>query len=66
MWQGVGACGRVWRHVAGVNVCGRASALGIDGDMWQGWGYVVGSENMWQVVGHAAGVVAGSGGMWQM
>ena len=28
MWQGVGACGRVWRHVAGVDVCGRWSGLG--------------------------------------
>ena len=42
MWQGVVACGRgggrVWGHVAGVGVCGRGQAYGIDGDMWHGVG----------------------------
>ena len=37
----MGACGRgsgrVWGHVAGIDVCGRGSAY-IDGDMWQGVG----------------------------
>ena len=40
MWQGVWACGRgggrVWGHVAGVDVCSRGSGL------WHGWGHVVG------------------------
>ena len=36
MWQGMGACGRVWGNVAGV-VAGC-------GGMWQRWGYVVGSQ----------------------
>ena len=44
MWQDVGACGRgggwgggrVWGHVAGVNVSGRGSSL------WHGWGHVAG------------------------
>ena len=37
--QGVGACGRVWGHVAGVGVFGRGSGL------WHGWGHVV--QGMW-------------------
>ena len=27
MWQVMGACGRVWGPVAGVDVCGRGSGL---------------------------------------
>ena len=37
--------------MAGVNVCRRGSGYGIDRDMQQGWGHVVGSEDMWQSVG---------------
>ena len=44
VWQGVGECGRggdrVWGHVAGVGVCGRGQAYGMDGNMC--WG-----EGMW-------------------
>ena len=32
----MGACGRVWGHVAGINVCGRGSGL------WHRWGHVAG------------------------
>ena len=42
--QGVGECGRVWGYV----VWGQA--YGIDGDMWQGEGHVVGCGGMWQGV----------------
>ena len=61
MWQGVGACGRVWGNVAGV-VAGC-------GGMWQGWGYVVGGQaysmdrNMWQEWGHMVGSGA-CGRLW--
>ena len=41
MWQSVGACGRVWGHVAGVGVCGRVSGLR------HGWGHVAGVGDMW-------------------
>ena len=34
LWQGL-------MYVVG------GQAYGIDGDMWQGWGHVVGSEDMW-------------------
>ena len=47
----MGACGRVWGHVAGVNVCGRGSGLWHRRDMWQESGHMVGSEDMWQGVG---------------
>ena len=54
MWQGVGACGRVLVNVAGVGAgCGgmwqgsgnvvRGEAYGMDGNMWWGWGHVVGT-----------------------
>ena len=69
MYQGigarVGACGRVWGHVAGVDVCGRGSGL------WHRRGHVAGVGTygrvwgMWQVVG-ACGRGGGSvWGMWQ-
>ena len=71
MWQAMGACGRVWRHVAG------RQPYGIDGYMSYGWGHMVGCGGMWQAVGacgrgggrvlrHVAGVgkcVRGSG-LW--
>ena len=61
MWQAVGACGRVWEHVAWVvaGCGGRWQRSGyvvggqpqcIDGDMWQGWGHVIGCGGMWQDV----------------
>ena len=76
MWYGVGACGRVWGHVAGVVAgCGGmrqglgylvgGKAYGMDGDMWWGWGHVVGCGVCGRVWGALAGVVAGCGGMWQ-
>ena len=36
-------------------------AYGMDGNMWWGWGHVVGCEGMWQGVG-ACG--SGSGRVW--
>ena len=75
MWQGVEACdrggGRVWVHVAMVVTCGRVSGYGIDGDMWQGWGHMVGCGGMWQGLGTCAkgggrvwGHVTGGEGTW--
>ena len=29
-------------------------AYGIDGDMWQGWGHMVGCGGMWQGLGTCA------------
>ena len=58
--QGVGACGRVWGHRKYV-VGGQA--YGMDWDIWQGWGHVVGCRG--RVWGHVARVVAGCGGKWQ-
>ena len=55
MWQGVGACGRVWEHMAGADVCGRVSAL------WHRWVHVAVVGTYGRVWGH----VAGCGGMWQ-
>ena len=63
----MGACGRVWGHVAGSEVVAWGQAYSIDRDMWQGWDGVVGCESMWQgmracgrgggrVWGHVAGV----------
>ena len=71
----MGACGRgggrVWGHVAGVEVCSRDQAYGMDRDMLQGWGHVVGCGSMYQGVeacgrggGRVWGHVAGCGGMW--
>ena len=68
----VGACGRVGRHVAGCGgmwqglmyVVGH-QAYGIDRDMWQGWGHVVGSEDMWQVVEACSRGGGRVWGMWQ-
>ena len=66
---GLGACGRVWSHVAGcrgmwqrwwhvagIGVCGRGSGI------WHGWGHVAGVGTCGRVWGH----VAGCGGMWQV
>ena len=57
MWQGVGACGRVWAHVAG------------DGDLSQWIGvYGRGGGDMWQDLGTCGRVwwhVAWGGGMWK-
>ena len=73
MWPGVGACGRVWGKVSGVDECGRGSGL------WHGWRHVArvgwcgrmqgmetcgrGGGRMW---GHVTGVgVCGWGsGLW--
>ena len=71
MWQGVGACGRcggrVWRHMAGVRVCGRGSGLwhgrghmAGEGTYGRVWGYVAGCGHMWQGVGECGR----GGGMW--
>ena len=68
----MGACGRVWGHVAEVVAgCGGmwqglgylvgGQAYGMDGDMWWGWGHVVGCGGMWQGVG-ACG--RGGGRVW--
>ena len=54
MWQGVGACGRVWAHVAGDG--GLSQWIGVYG---RGWGHVAGPGDMWQ------GVVAWGVGMWK-
>ena len=50
----MGACGRVWGHVAGSEVVVGGQAYSIDGDIWQEWDGVVGCR------GH----VAGCRGMW--
>ena len=57
MWQGgVVGCGDMWQgYVVG------GQAYGMDGDMWQEWGHMVGSRGMWQVVG-ACG--RGGGRVW--
>ena len=47
MWQGMGACGRVWGPVVGVDVCGRGSGLWHKQGHVAGWGHVVGCEDMW-------------------
>ena len=67
----MGACGRVWGHVAG---CGGmwqglmyvvgGQSYGIDRDMWQGWGHVVGSEDMWQGWWQGVGACGRGRGMW--
>ena len=43
----------------------------MDGDMWWGWGHVVGCKGMWQGVGECGrgggrvrGHVIGDGGIW--
>ena len=56
MWQGVGACGRVWAHVAG-----DGGPITMDRGIWQGgvgtcgrtWGHVAGCGGMgwWHVEG---------------
>ena len=51
MKQGVGACGRVWGHVAGSEVVVGGQAYSIDGDMWQECDGMVGCRGMWQGVG---------------
>ena len=51
MRQGVGACGRVWGHVAGSEVVVGGQANSISGNMWQKWDGVVGCGGMWQGVG---------------
>ena len=62
MWQGVGACDRVWAHVAGngglsqwIGVYGRGVG---GGDMWQDlgtcgrvWWHVAWGSGMWKGVG---------------
>ena len=66
----MGACGRVWRHVAEVMAgCGGMSqGLGICGRVscpWHGWGHMVGVGTCGRVWGHVTGVVAWCEGMWQ-
>ena len=51
--------GRVWGHVAGIDVCGRGS------DLQHGRGQVAGVGTCGRVLGHVAGVVAGCGDMWK-
>ena len=65
MRQGVGACGRVWGHVAGSEVVVWGQANSISGNMWQKWDGVVGCGACGRVWGNVAEVVAGCGGMWQ-
>ena len=67
-WQGVGACGRVWGHVAGVWVHERGSGLvngrrhvagvGTCGRVWAGMAGGVGTCGIGggRVWGHVAGV----------
>ena len=50
----------------------RGEAYCMDGNMWWGWGHVVGCGGMWQGVGACGrgsgrvwGHVAGCGVMWQ-
>ena len=57
MWQGVGACGRVWAHVVG-----DGRPVTMDRGIWQGGG------DMWQDLGTCGRVwwhVAWGGGMWK-
>ena len=57
----MGACGRVWGHVAGVGVFGRGSGL------WHGWGHVVQVGACGRVWGMWQGVGAygrGGGRVW--
>ena len=61
----MGACGRVWGHVAGSEVLVGGQAYSIDGDIWQEWDGVVGCGACGRVWGNVAEVVAGCGGMWQ-
>ena len=49
MWQSVGACGRVWGHVAGVGICGRVSGLR------HGWRHVAGVGTCGRVLGYVVG-----------
>ena len=35
----------------GLGVCVRGHAYGMDGDMWQRWGHMVGCGDMWQGMG---------------
>ena len=58
MQQGVGSCGRGWRHVT------RDRGIG----QGMGWGHVAGFGGMWQVVvvcGRVWAHVVGCRGMWQ-
>ena len=73
--DGVGACGRVWGHIAGCGVMWQG--VGACGRVWghvAGVMYVVGGQaygmdgDMWQGVGTCGRAwrhVAGCGGMWQ-
>ena len=68
---GVGVCGRVWGHVAGVNVCGRGSGLyhgqghvaGV-GTCGRIWGHVGRCRGMWQGWCQAVGACGRGRGMW--
>ena len=40
-WQGEGACGSGLGYTVG------GQAYVMDGDMWQGWGHLVGCGGMW-------------------
>ena len=60
----MGACGSAGDMWGG-------QAYGIDRNMWQGWGHMVGWGGMWQGVGTCGkdggrvwGHVTGGGGMW--
>ena len=68
MWQGVGACGRVWAHVAGDG--GLSQWIGVYGrgvgTYGRTWGHVAGCGGMWHGVvacGRVWGHVVGGRGM---
>ena len=77
MWQSVGVGGRVWGHVAGVEVCHMGLALvhrqrhvaGV-GTCGRVWGYVAGCGSMWQGWWQGVGACGRGGhvmgsGLWQ-
>ena len=58
----VAGCGGMWQR-SGYVVGGQA--YGMDGDMWWGWGHVVGCVAMWQGVGACGrGGDRGGGRVW--
>ena len=71
MWQGAEACGRVWWHVATVDVCGRGSApvhrrRHVAGVRTCGrvWGHVAGCGVMWHGWWQGVGACGRGLDMW--